>query len=313
MIVKKTSIERVIQAAQMDLGFPDLTPFEIIEYTGRALEQCQAVPSMKEYTAFCEVVNHRVTMPPGLIYIQQIARNNCFEAEPTCPIILADQAEEVPENCVMEPAVIDCNGNLLNGCDYSYYRPFFTGQLAFYSFYGTDVAKECYSPVRLANHSFFSSIVCKEHDGTLYDPDCRDEYGIDNNDIILSFPSGQIAISYFGPELDEKGNMLVPDHETFIKAFVAYIRYQKNLKRYDSQPNGPNANALDRAEADWHWYCRQAINTGLFEGGKDGMQDLRDINGWILPPGNRYDKFFGNLTYKQNRPNILGAEHTISG
>lgn len=296
----------------MDLGYP-LTPFEILEYTGRALEQCQAIPSLKEYTAFCEVVGHRVTMPANLVYIQQIARNNCFEAAPTCPILLEEQVtDEIPESCVMEPAVIDCNGNLINGCDYSYYRPFWAGQMSYFSFYGTPTAKECYTPVRLKNHSFFSSLVCAEYDPELYEG-CRDEYGIDGDDLILSFAEGQIAISYFGPERDKDGKMLIPDHETYIKAILAYIRYHKATKRYDESPSGPNYTAKKDAEEDWHWYCRQAINLGLFEGGKDGMQDLRDIGGWILPPGNRYDNFFGNLTYPQDRVNILGGEQSLGG
>lgn len=294
----------------MDLGFPDLTLYEIVEYTGAALEQCLAIPEYKEYTAFCEVVEHRTTMPANLIYIQQIARNNCWEEEPTCPITIAQQVEATEESCIVEPALLDCQGNIINGCDFTHRRPFFAWDLAYLEFMDTLVAQDCYSPVRLKNHSFFNTLVCKEFDESLYST-CRDEYGVDGEDLILSFREGQIAISYFGPPIDKDGNIMIPDHETFIQAAISYIRYKKLGKKYDLDPTNAIGNALERAEQDWHWYCRQAINSGLFEGGKDGMQDIRDISSWILPPGNKYNSFFGNLTYTQNRPLILGAERTI--
>lgn len=296
----------------MDLGFPDLTLYEIVEYTGAALEQCLAVPQYKEYTAFCKVENHRTTMPANLIYIQQISRNNCYEEEPTCPITIAEQAETTPESCVVEPALLDCQGNLLNGCDYAYFRPFFSWDLPYLSFFGTDVAKECYTPVRLKNHSFFNTLVCKEFDENLYST-CRDEYGVDDEDLIFSFAEGQVAISYFGPAIDKEGNIMIPDHETFIQACIAYIRYKKISKKYDFDPTNALFNAKKEVEQDWHWYCRQAINSGLFEGGRDGMKDIQDIGSWILPPSNKYNSFFGNLTHTQNRPLIMGAERTIGG
>lgn len=295
----------------MDLG-TDITPFEIMEYTGRALEQCRAVADMRQYTAFCEVQNHRVTLPPGLIYIQQIARNNCFEAEPTCPITLAQQEEEVSEeDLVMEPAVIDCNGNLIGADAYAYYRPFFTMTVPYIYLAGSDIYKNCYTPVRPSSHTFFSSLVCKERDVELYCADCKDEYGLDGEDLIVSFPEGQVAISYFGPDIDEKGRVQVPDHETYIKAITSYIRYNRAIKKLDESPSNATMALKKDAESDWHWYCRQAINNGLFDGGPDGFKDIQDIDNWILPPSNRYNAFFGNLTNPQFRANVLGGDRTI--
>lgn len=310
-VIKKTSIDRVIQVVQMDLG-TEITPFEIIEWTGRALEQCQAIPDMRQYTAFCEVQNHRVSLPPNLIYIQQIARNNCFEASPTCPITLTQQEEEVTaDNLVMEPAVIDCNGQLIGADAYAYYRPFFTMTVPYVYLSGAGMFKECYTPVRLSNHTFFNSLVCKESSTDLYCPDCRDEYGIDGEDLLLSFASGQVAISYFGPDIDDQGRIQIPDHETYIQAIVSYIRLRLAVRKMTENPSNATIALKNDAERDWQWYCRQAINNGMFHGGLDGFKDIQDIDNWILPPSNRYNSFFGNLTYPQDRVRVLGGETTI--
>ena len=134
--------------------------------------------------------------------------------------------------------------------------------LPYLSFFGTDVAKECYTPVRLKNHSFFNTLVCKEFDENLYST-CRDEYGVDDEDLMFSFAEGQVAISYFGPAIDKQGNIMIPDHETFIQACIAYIRYKKTSKKYDADPTNALLTAKKESEQE-DVYKRQLLRSSLY-------------------------------------------------
>lgn len=311
LVTGLASMKRIFQVVQLDLGY-QLETYEILEWAGRALEQCQAVPSMKEYVALTKVENHRAKLPANLSHIIQLARNNCYEAKPTCPIDLTTTIEEPKTQPT--PALIDCHGHLINGCDYANYYSFVSWDLPFFALVKGGHYRDCYTPIRLKNHSFFMNVVCAPRDEKMYDS-CRDEYTIDNRDVVLSFPDGQIAIAYRGQALDDEGYPMFPDHESYVQAILAYIRYKVAYRNYDMETDRLNMGHLSqkmaKAEQDWHFYCRQAINLGLMEGGgKDLFKDLQDIGDYILPPKTRYESFFGNLTIPQDRIGIMGARET---
>jgi len=242
-----------------------------------------------------------------------VARNNCYEGKQTCPVDLANTT--IPEPTTQPiPALIDCHGHLINGCDYANYYSFVSWDLPFFDLVHTTHYTDCYTPVRLKNHSFFMSVVCKEKDERLYSA-CRDEYTIDNRDLVLSFSDGQVVVAYRGPFMDEDGYPMIPDHESYVQAILSYIRYKIAYREYDMETDRGMMNVrserLSRAEADWHFYCRQALNLGILGGGgADLLKDIQDIGNYILPPKTRYETFFGNLTIPQDRLNVLGAENT---
>ena len=305
-------MKRIFQAVNQDLGYK-VEPYEILEWAGRALEQCQVRQAMKQYVALAKVENHTTKLPSTLTYIGQIARNNCYESSPACA---ADIMQIEPEKVTTQdnPALLDCQGNLIDGCDYAYYRPFVSWEFAFTGAAPRRLFEQCWTPVRPANHSFFLNVICSTRDEGLYDG-CIDEYGLNDRDLILSFEEGQVAIAYFGPHLDEEGFPTFPDHESYVQAILSDIRYKMCYREYDMEEDrlrmGHVRQKLKDAEQDWHWYCQQAKNLGMLNGGGDDlMKDIQSIGDYILPPKNRYENFFGPLTLQQNRPRVLGGEWT---
>lgn len=310
-VTGQTSMKRIFQAVQSDLGY-DLDTYEILEWAGRALEQCLVKPALKEYVAFAKVENHRTKLPTNLTYIIQLAKNNCYEETPTCPKDVITTIEEPTTQPT--PALLDCHGHLINGCDYANYYSFVSWDLPFFSLVNGGHYKECYTPIRLKNHSFFMNVVCTPRDEKLYDG-CRDEFTISDRDLILSFPEGQIAIAYKGYFQDEEGYPMFPDHESYVQAILSYIRYKVAYRMYDMEMDRLNmghvAQKLQKAEQDWHFYCRQAQNLGIMDGGgTELLKDIQTIGDYILPPKTRYESFFGNLTVPQDRISALGAWNT---
>lgn len=273
-----------------------ITQKDIIEWTGQALD------FMKHSTVFqpavkVEIVsNHQVAMPNYLHAIVQIARNN----EWTEPSTNTDNSEEISvEETVDIPVAIDANGMPVNAYDLAYYRPFndFDGEA--FTIGGLHIKKYQYTPVRLANHSFFNTVVCKENGFEDIYKTCTDEYTIIENLLRFSFESGQIMISYLKQKLDENGFPMIPDEPSAIQAIESYIRMKVFQEEFDSNREGSERKYL-KAESDWQWYCRQAKNEDMLPQTVDEMQNIMDWKNHLIPKKHRYYGFFGALSHPEH-------------
>jgi len=67
-----------------------------------------------------------------------------------------------------------------------------------------------------------------------YQPTCDDTFDIDGCNIYTSFAKGKLYIEYYAENVDEEGNIMIPD-DVFVQQYItAYIRYKLFKKLLDS-------------------------------------------------------------------------------
>jgi hypothetical protein len=296
---KYTSIDRIFSKVIRDFR-KDISEADVIEWCGEALEFTQAVRAYEEAVAFIEVKNHQCQLPAGIHAVIQVARNNSWAgptADSFCP---AKAVEEVPAEENTVPVAIDCNGQPLNDHELAYYRPYFDLKWE-YELWGNSNLYQQYTPVRLSNNTFFNTIVCKEEDQQIYSS-CTDEYTVVNGQMLrFSFKEGMVAVAYLRQVLDpETGYPMIPDNISYTTAIVKYITLKVMEKDFYAGREG-SAQKVEKAERDWHWYCKQASNTDMMPQGIDEYQNLLDQRSYILPRQNRYYGFFGKMNKPENR------------
>lgn len=312
-----TTLERVLSKLYRDLGLEEISETDVVEWTGEALEAIGAITLYEEAVAFLEIDNHQADIPNGLHSIIQIARNNRWEKKEKnlCPanIILDCSTEEMedsdsessPCGCTDTDLVyqdfvpLDCDGKIIGDYEVAYYRPYFDLQYEYHLWGNSHYYKEHYTPVRLANHSFFNTIVCKEEDPSNkvynYPSNGQDEYTIVGDKIRTSFKEGSIAIAYYRQKLDEEtGYPMIPDDVSVINAITYYITW-KYMSRLWYMGREGYTDKMQESERQWIWYCRQAGNKALMLHGVDEFQNFTESRNQLLPTKNRYYGFFGKL------------------
>ena len=320
-----TSVDRVLSKVYRDLGLEEISETDVIEWVAESLEAIGAVTLYEEAVAFLEVENHQADLPNGLHAIIQVARNNLWKKETKedclCPIniVLDCTNDQINDNnntnqcgCdtpVLEGVPLDCNGTPLTGYEMAYYRPYFDLQYEYYGWTNSTYYRNHYSPVRLANHSFFNTIVCQEDENIYqHNPYCNDntysnnldEYTIVGDKIRLSFKEGSIAISYYRQKIDlETGYPMIPDEYSIITAITMYItmKYMGRLWYMGREGYGDK---FQKAEQDWQWYCKQAGNKQMMLYGVDQHENFKDSRFQLIPKNNRYYGFFGKLGRPEN-------------
>lgn len=328
---KYVSINRIFSKLVRDIT-DDFSEGDVIEWCGEALEFAGGVKSYEEAVAFIEVKDHQCILPPRLHAIIQVARNHNVVniTSATCPTpasIVAATAPEIPNivynRCIgneqdMGYIVLDSCGTPVVEYDIAYYRPYFDLRAEYYGWSNCSYYQRNYSPVRLATSSFFNSIVCKEKDSSLYHG-CIDEYTIIQGSVLrFSFRTGFVAVAYLRPVVDEEtGYPKIPDNISYTTAIVKYITMKIQEKEFYTGREGAKMR-LDKAEADWHWYCKQAGNVDMMPYGVDDHQNLLDQRSYLIPQRNSYFGFFGNLAtpegYGHRSYNTVGDGKTaISG
>lgn len=168
----------------------------------------------------------------------------------------------------------------------------------------SDICKEeNTTPIRLANGTFYNSIVCRNKDNTLYQ-NCEDEYtivGITEKKLRFSFDSGYVLLSYIKNALDKKtGYPLVPDNASYMSAIVYYIKW-KMAERYDWNGRRGAAQQAATAEKNWLKYARQAKNYMKMPKTLDDFQDLLEQTHYLIPRQKRYYGYFGKIG-KEEKP-----------
>ena len=293
---KYTTLDRVLSKLYRDLGLEGISETDVIEWVGEALEGIGVVSLYEEAVAFITIENHQATLPNGLHSIIQIARNNNSEEKETCA---AEVVAEIIETVVdPQPIPLDCKGNLLETPELAYYRPYFDLQYEYHG-WNTGKTRQGYTPVRLANHSFFNSIVCREEEGAY--TTSVDEYTLQDDVVRTSFKEGQIALAYTRQKIDEEtGYPMIPDDYSVITAITMYITMKYMARMWYMGREG-YGDKMQKAESDWQWYCKQASNKAMMPHGVDDYQNLLEEKNQLIPKHNRYYGFFGKLGRKENK------------
>lgn len=312
-----TTLDRILSKLYRDLGLEDISETDVVEWAGEALEAIGAITMYEEAVAFIEIENHQADLPNGLHSILQVARNNKWSKEnkqAICPAnVILDCSTEEMENTNSETSPcgctdvglkaqdyipLDCNGKPLTDYEIAYYRPYFDLQYEYHLWGHSHYYSETYTPIRLANHSFFNTVVCPEDEKIHYSS--TDEYTIVENKIRTSFKEGSIALAYYRQKIDEDtGYPMIPDDYSIITAITMYITMKYMSRMWYSGREG-YADKYQKAEQDWQWYCKQAGNKQLMPHGVDQFQNLTESRNQLLPTRNRYYGFFGKLGRETN-------------
>ncbi len=298
------SVNRILGKLRRDYGsLESINESDVIEWTAEALQAIGAITLYEEAVAFIEVSNHQASLPNGLHAIVQMARNTCWDDIKQCGLCPSDiiTAAEVVEESTPLPVPIDCNGKPIQEYELAYYRPYFDlrDETGYYT--SSYLYNNCFTPIRLSNHSFFNTIVCSPTEDAIYDGTGTDEYTIINGDIIrFSFEKGQIVLSYVRQLLDEDGYPMIPDHFAYTTAITKYVLMKLMEREFYANRDGSVAK-LGKAEQDWHWYCKQARNRAMMPKGVDAWQNILEQRQYMLPRVNRYYGFFGKMSRPESR------------
>ena len=220
----------------------------------------------------------------------QIAINQCEYYASAADVTTTDT-----ETTSGEPVPLDCNGTPITDYELAYYRPYFDLIYEYEAWNGHPLFNSCFVPVRLADSTFFNSVVCQENDPsltTLYKT-TEHEYSVRDPYLRFSFKEGQIAISYLRTKVDDVGFPMVPDDYSVKEAIIRYVRYKILSKKYDRSDSPATERKYIKAEQDWQWYCGQAGNSLMMPKTIDDMEDLTQGRSYLLPRRYMYYNFFG--------------------
>lgn len=324
-----TSLDRVLSKIYRDLGLEEVSETDIVEWSGEALSAIGAPGLYEDAVAFIEVNNHYASLPSGIVNIYQVARNNNFTKKDCClcPINIKEDniTDSLPvyncgegrfpenlapgtdlKNTPLHPqdlVPLDKNGSPIFDVELAYYRPYFDLQYEYHGWQNSRYYSKNYTPVRLANHSFFGAIVSQEHEELYYqDKDYRfDEYTIADDRLKLSFKEGSVAVSYSRQKVDEEtGYPMIPDDYSVITAITMYITMKYMARMWYSGREG-YGDKYQKAEQDWHWYCKQAGNIIDMPYSIDDYQNILEERQHLIPRIDRYYGFFGKLGRKENQ------------
>lgn len=319
-----TSVDTIFAKFSRDLRGTDLHESDVIEWIGEALGFLKIAEMHEEAVAFLEVKNHVVEVPSNFHAVIQVAKYNNWQGphESLCPgniieelqVDTCDDCQELPRQ---QYVVTDCHGNIIEGEEnVVYFRPRFDFKFEYYGWTRSRRYAQSYTPIRLANHSFFNSVVCKEtgHDMSALYSGTKDEYtpigGYPVRQLRFSFKEGYVALAYLRSMIDkETGYPLIPDDISHITAITYYIKWKLSERmRWDGR-EGFTQEARD-AEEHWLKYVRQAINKTKMPSGVDQYQNMMEQSMYLIPRLHKYHNFFGTLGREEDRafnnPNYTG-------
>lgn len=312
-----TSVDRIFSKIHRDLRGIDVNESDVIEWIGEVLDDLKLPQSQEQSIAFIEVKNYQADLPKGFQMILQVARNNQWrpETKEKCsPINIIKELKEEDKPCYDcdeyvankqgYPVPLNCHGEFMTDVEVAYYRPFFDVKKEYRLWRNNNYYKQHYTPVRLANNTFFNSLVCKEKDSP-YQPGCKyDEYtivGTVDKKLRFSFKEGQIALAYLKTAIDEEtGYPLVPDNKSAVRAITYYIKF-KVSEWYNWNGREGYQQEEQKAFSKYEKYVRQFNNYIKMPKSIDDFQDLLEQSHYLVPRHRRYYGFFGNLGKEENK------------
>ena len=345
-----TSIDRIFSKVVRDFGIESPNESDMIEWTGEALELLSVHKYYEESIAFIEVKNHQAELPKYLHCVIQVAKNNCWTQEiadsnTMCPSNVVEAIKEtttadIPNcgcaksycsTCHPDFAILDCDGKIISSEQIAYYRPYYDLHYEYYGWSRSQYYNSCFTPVNLATHNFFHSIVCEEtKDNSIYPTSQNNsgtshfnsspytdtlinaeggnfgtgayqEYKLIDNMIRVSFKEGQLAVAYLRHPIDQvTGYPLVVDDVSVINAITYYIGWKTQQRDYFKHKEGSKG-ISDEMKGLWLKYCKQAKNKAMMLNGVDDWENFGKQRNYLLPRENDYYTYFGNLNKSEIR------------
>ncbi len=316
------TVDTILSKYLRDFRGVELNEDEAIEWIGEALGFMQMASASEEAIAFLEVKNFQAVLPNGLHYIIQVAKNNAWSptaVESCSPQIIVEDITPVPTTGSI--VVTDCCGDCINDQDIGVYRPYFDLQYEYLGWVHSKAFRTKFTPVRLANHTFFNTLVCEtEQDAGLYSKNTAsvtDEYTIVGDQLRFSFQEGHVALAYLRQRVDpETGYPMIPDDES-AKAAITYYLGWKTKEREGWNHREGAMQIAQIAEQRWLKYIKQFKNKAKMPWGTDEYEDLMEGSNYLLPRRKRYYGFFGKLGQAEDRifndPNFTNKYRYTSG
>jgi hypothetical protein len=305
------TLDTILSKYLRDFRGNELNEDDAIEWIGEALGHMKSASASEEAIAFLEVKNYQAPLPNGLQYVIQIAKSNDWSPEnlDVCSAqnLVAELCPEsisTPSSCntPSEGVLLDCQGNLISEPERAYYRPYFDLQYEYLDWVHSRAFQGKFTPVRLANHTFFNTLVCQTSNSEGLYESCVDEYTIVQDQLRFSFREGFVALAYIRTKVDvETGYPMIPDDESAKAAITYYIGWK--IKEREAWNHREGAMQLAQiAEARWLKYVKQFNNKAKMPWGVDDYQDLMEQSNYLIPRHNRYYGFFGKLGKAEHRP-----------
>lgn len=328
------TVDTILSKYLRDFRGNELNEDDAIEWIGEALGHMKMATLSEEAIAFLEVKNYQATLPNGLQYIIQIAKNNAWTPTEktlcTPKVIIEDLVPETPHTdcgcvtCCSKPAtdmvLLDCQGDFIADPEVGYYRPYFDLQYEYLGWVHSKSFRTKFTPVRLANHTFFNTLVCQTEAGKgLYNDTnyLNDEYTIVEDQLRFSFKEGLVAVAYLRTKVDhETGYPLVPDDESAKAAITYYLGWKVKEREAWNHREG-SLQLAQVAEQRWLKYIKQFKNKAKMPWGTDEYEDNMEQLNYLLPRNKRYYGFFGKLGRAEDRifndPNFTNKYRYTSG
>lgn len=284
------SVKRILSAINREARI-DYEESDIIELIGKGLEGIGCVKQYKERVCLIPVNDHRARLPDGFhAVIQAVYRGEigekCNPAVNTVPPEAESPEPPCPASCdpgqyVFNPAVLDWGYT--------------------YNTFSLNVNYNEWTPVRLATHNFFKTLVCKEDNyEDLYRPDSP-EYTLTEDYLTVSERTGYIMLSYLAQPLDEEGYPLIPDNYSYESALVSFVCYKFFARKFSEEPTQANERRMQHYSSDWQWYCQQAKNSLMMIQGIDEHENMSKQRKYLIPRENQYENFFGRSGRREKR------------
>jgi len=286
-------VDRIMARIKRDLGY-DVELTTVIEWAGDVLDAIGVPYMYDEAVSFLEVKDHKAMAPDYMHAVIQIARDREYEGD------VGKCVDQTVEGVSKETDdKLSCLPCYEPEDEFEYHQPYFTLKLNYELWVGSGTYMRRWSPVRLSTHKFFNTVVCKENKYDELYRDVMDEYSISDGVFRFSFREGLVAVAHVRHRVDDNGLPLFPDHASYVKAIVAYVRYMLAMREFDQ--NGANINKVMKYEQDYHWYVQQAANKALSRKSIDEMENRAASRDYLLPRQYRYGDFFAGMNRHENR------------
>lgn len=308
-------IDSILAKYHRDFRGVGITEDDAIEWIAEALGHIKMPGVSEESVWFTEVKNYQADLPTGLQYVVQVARSLDYDEDPlNCSAenivknIEAETTETTDTDCLdcdsqysSDMIAVDSDGTIIGDYEVAYYRPFFNLQYEYGNYRQSEYFRRNYVPVRLSNHSFFNSLVCREEEANKLYFNTEDEYTLVNNKLRFSFKEGFIALAYLRHPVDmETGYPMIPDDESARAAITYYLGWKVKERECWNHRQG-SCQLANKAEMRYLKYIKQFKNKTKMPYGADQYENLKQGSMYILPNNKRYYGFFGNLGRGEDR------------